>query len=115
MPKKRIMRFEESWLNFNYAREIISKSWSEIKGRGVDFINQRILLCLKNLTSWNRQRLNGSIHGAIKRKDEEIQKLSISAEPMRDSLISKAESELEDLLEEEEKFWKIRSREDWLA
>lgn len=33
---------------------------------------------------------------------------------LKRNLLAKAENELEVLLEEEEKYWKLKSREDWL-
>lgn len=56
---------------------------------------------MMKLSKWNKARLNGSIKSAIQRKE-------------KDWKLRMAEKELEALLEEEEIYWKFRSREDWL-
>lgn len=56
----------------------------------------------------------GSIASTISWKEREIQVLSSHSSRAKGEEIRKAERELENLLEEEEKYWRIRSREDWL-
>lgn len=50
----------------------------------------------------------------IVRKEEELRILSRNIDRPSDSNCKKAENELEILLEEEEKYWRLRLRDDWL-
>lgn len=66
------------------------------------------------MRNWNKERLKGSLKGAITRKKKEIiYLLNLNDQEGFDRKI-KVERDLEKLLEEEESYWKIRSREDWL-
>lgn len=71
-----------------------------------------IEVCLKQLLSWNKDRLKGSIQQAIERKMTEIEILKKDDNSW--NMLKTAEKYLEELLEEEERYWKQRSREDWL-
>lgn len=51
---------------------------------------------------------------AIKRKEEEIMELSSRDDCSGAEDLDKAEVELEELLDEEEYYWRARSREVWL-
>lgn len=66
------------------------------------------------MSKWNRKWLNRSIFGAIDRKEKVIQTLELCPNQMYAENIRKAERELESLIREEESYWKIRAREDWL-
>lgn len=63
---------------------------------------------------WNKERLKGSIKGAINRTKVEIKILSNSNTPDDFDRLLQAEKKLDNLLEEEEGYWRLRSREDWL-
>lgn len=60
----------------------------------------------------NKERLKGLIKGAINRKEEGIKELMNRNNTDNFERIAKAEKDLESLLEEEERYWKMRSRED---
>lgn len=110
----KILRFEEGWLNFKYAKKVVNNSWKDSEGRGAHHLNKRIAGCIKNLHLWSKERLKGSIQSAIRKKEEEIKKLEAEACVSDDKCLDKAEMELEILLEEEEHYWRSRSREVWL-
>lgn len=59
-------------------------------------------------------RLDDSLKATIKRKEEEIKSISASNDTFKDHKLAVAEKELDSLLEEEEIYWKFRSREEWL-
>lgn len=65
------------------------------------------------MASWNMNILNGSLKGAIERKSKELQDLD-NGNPSIHESIQKVEKELDSLQKEEEKYWKLRFREDWL-
>lgn len=109
-PVVSLLMFEEGWTKFEETKQIISKEWYEFQGHGTKDFKNKIEGCLKSLKSWNRERLNGSLAKAIDRKKRELASLS-KDDSCYDS-ISKAQRDLDDLLEEEERYWKQRSRED---
>lgn len=106
-------KYEESWLKVEGCKDV-GDCWGKHGIVDRNNINVCVQNCLRRLHGWNKQRLNGTIQGAIDRKEKEIENLSKSLTNCRSPEILNAELDLEDLLSEEEKFWKIRSREDWL-
>lgn len=108
------LRFEESWVDFEEYKEIVSKHWKEERCANIQTFQMKVLGCLGKLKRRNKERLNGSLKAAISRKEKEIEILASTPVDMEDLRIRKAENELEDLLEEEEKYWHARSRECWL-
>lgn len=55
-----------------------------------------------------------SLKAAIKKKEQEIKLLTNSREAMVEVKTREVEKELEMLLEEEKKYWRSESWEDWL-
>lgn len=69
---------------------------------------------MEKLTTWNKARLKESLKSAILSKEEEIKVVNGTVDPLKFIKIQKVKKELELLLAEEEKYWKNRSREEWL-
>lgn len=116
-PRKGFMksiRFEESWTKFEECRLIISRCWKEMPISRPEGFERKLIGCLVKLRNWNKIRLNGSLKAAISRKEEELKALISRLGLQHDSNIRVVKQDLENLLEEEEKYWKARSREDWL-
>lgn len=65
------------------------------------------------LKRWNLERLKGSLKAAVARKERDIHELSCCRGSLAEFRVREAKKELDLLLEEEEKYWKSRSREDW--
>lgn len=110
--KKKVLKFEENWLKHPDSLKIIKDNWNNIQGNDIISINSKIYRCLQSLDIWNRNQLQGSIKGAVERKKTEIQRLKQITGGLPDQNLIKAEKELDSLLEEEEMYWKLRSRED---
>lgn len=110
--KVNLMRFEESWTAFPEVKEIIRKSWNNVLGRDVEAFSRSILRCLEGLINRNKERLNGSIGKAIDRKLQEIKGFEEKDLGAVSQKLLQAEKDLKKLLEEEEMYWKIRSREE---
>lgn len=70
--------------------------------------------CISRLACWSRNHYKGSIRGAIALKEREIQSQLNQGEQHNDVELNKKERELENLLEDNEIYWKQRVREDWL-
>lgn len=76
--------------------------------------NRKIQDCLTRLDRWSHIKYGGSIRGAIESKEKEIQDLSNTDDVVDYNAIGKKKKELENLLEDDEIYWKQRAREDWL-
>lgn len=109
---KPIMRFEESWIKLKDAKKVIEDCWENQNGGGAVNFNAKILRCINKLHIWNKNRLKGSLKKAIAAKEVELQKLYAESNDQKWEEIIKAETDLEDLLEEEEDYWRIRLRDD---
>lgn len=59
-------------------------------------------MCLENLTIWNKDRLNGSLKGAIDRQLKVIQSIEAFRDSRSDIQLVAVEKSLEKLLDEEE-------------
>lgn len=102
-------KFECSWVNFEACRDTIRKCWRDHQGLGLISINNRVINCLEKLAKWNKERLKGSLKGAIERQPKVIQDID-SRGLVNDVQLISAEKALERLLNEEELYWKMRSR-----
>lgn len=108
----KILRFEEGWLKFKETKEIVKDSWNLEEGSEARNINLKLGRCINNLHNWSKNRLKGSISAAVKRKEDEILRLNLDCP--YDEEVGIAEAELDALLDEEEFYWRSRSRETWL-
>lgn len=110
----RLLRFEEGWTKFKETKGIVRDCWTQRSRNGADDLNNKVKKSIQNLHKWNRKRLKDSLKRAIAKKEEEILKLSNEDYELNSEEILKAETELDKLLEEEEDYWRNRSREIWL-
>lgn len=112
--RRRPLKLEESWLKFPVSRNIIKDCWKAFLGNDSASFHLKIQRCLVKLASWNKNRLQGSIKKALEYKKLEIENIEKETKGFPTEKLLQAEKGLESLLEEEEMYWKIRSREDWL-
>lgn len=111
----RSVKFEDGWIAHEECRGIIEKHWKEVGWTRVLNFSKRIDSCLAKLKKWSTTRLGGSIKNVIFKKEKEIKRLTCERENSDIvNALSLAEINLTNLLEEEEKYWSIRSREEWL-
>lgn len=75
---KRIARFEEAWTSFGEVRNIIEKIWNIYQCERIGDWVTKADFCIKELLSWIKKRLDGSIRKAIDRKEKEIRNLSLN-------------------------------------
>lgn len=108
------IRFEERWEDLEDCRHIVKDHWEENPSSSLSAHSNKIAKCLGKLKQRDKRNLKGSIKATISKKEVEIITIEQSNDPLKELQIRKLEVELESLLEEEEKHWKIRSGEDWL-
>lgn len=75
---------------------------------------EKLSLCLNKLARWNKIHLRGSLRRAIARKEREIQDLTRTKGPNWRREMIEAERNLENLLKEDEIYWKQTTREEWI-
>lgn len=72
LHRSRPRRFEEVWTKYEDCREIVKQVWSSNVGSTAIIITDKTVECLHRLNQWSRRKYNGSIRGAISRKEKEI-------------------------------------------
>lgn len=50
-------KFEKAWLSFPESRSLIEEAWKKVEGSDLIAFQRRLNLCLSNLSSWNKERL----------------------------------------------------------
>lgn len=111
---RRPKRFEEVWTKYEECREIVRRTWVGTGREGRRTLTEKMGECLSKLEQWSKGKYNGSIRGAIARKENEIQGILNQGNQSNDPEVGRLEKELEILLEDDEIYWKQRAREDWL-
>lgn len=101
-------------MKFKEAINIIKDSWSSHSEPRVIGFCDKIEKCIHKLHLWNKRRMKGSLKNVIARKEEFIQRMSMEDCEENFDEILKTKMDLENLLEEEEDYWRCRSREIWL-
>lgn len=69
---RRPKRFEESWTKYDVCREIVEQVW---QGNNTRTFIEKLKDCLIKLGRWSRTHYDGSIRGAILRKEKENEAL----------------------------------------
>lgn len=94
------------------GKEIIKRVLSDQNDNVVTSVQRKLNTYLIELDKWNKARLGGSLRGTIRRKEDEIRELSLLKSGNWKDCSWRVERELEKLLEEEEIYWKQRSKEE---
>ncbi|XP_073272102.1 uncharacterized protein [Primulina huaijiensis] len=107
-----IPRFESSWLRERECNDIVVQGWRPFD----DLIplHDRISNCLQTLQHWARIKL-GSLPRRIKEKRAKMNALKNHENwPHATSQVYKLETELEQLVTQDEEYWRQRSRINWV-
>lgn len=113
--KKRQFRFEQSWTKDPSCEAIISEAWAlNVERTKMYKVCQKIKACKVHLLNWNRTIDNGRAR-SIQEKRVLLQECEkhLDANQNR-ARASQLRVELNSQLEEEEVYWKQRSRVSWL-
>lgn len=57
--KRKIVRFEESWLHLEECKEVLRQSWGHQEATSPQNFSRKIQASLKAMKRWNTERLNG--------------------------------------------------------
>lgn len=107
-------RFEDRSTKIEGSREIIEDVWRKRYYPNIKSFKQKLGQCISCLKRWDKDRLCGSLNGAITKKENEIRLLYQEGSWNWRRKTTKAERELELLLEKEERYWRAQARKDWL-
>lgn len=66
-------KFEEIWTKYDECKDIVKQVWQEHGRRSSRNLTEKTKECLTRLGWWSRSHYDGSIKGAIARKEKEIQ------------------------------------------
>lgn len=106
------MRFEETWLEYRGCEEVVSNGWASDSFDGSSLsLKSKLNPCILALNRWGSNRIGNyrrriqAIEAKVKQAIQNIQHMAVNSELMG------AEAKLDQLLLEEEIFWKQRSRE----
>ncbi|CAL1406927.1 unnamed protein product [Linum trigynum] len=104
-------RFEAVWQQHQDIKHVIGQGWRSKQSRGV---LDRIANCETKLKLWSQE-----VFGTMKSRKQRLEKALAKLEKlnMTAALVSQCqdlETELNEILEQEELLWKQRSRSDWL-
>lgn len=112
--RRRRFFFEECWIDNNECRDLISKEWVDSRGLTVvDGVLSNLRICGSRLDSWNVQ-CRRRLKEVIVNKKMELHNAYNNIEKGSWRKIQLIEAQLDGALAVEERYWKQRSRVDWL-
>ncbi|XP_048421925.1 uncharacterized protein LOC125469072 [Pyrus x bretschneideri] len=110
--RKRTFRYEEAWNNLDGCKPVVEEGWAhEADGVPLFQVTDKIKSTRRKLSQWARQN---SRHGPKEIGEIENKLTSILGQPFTDTSINEKKvllSKLNGLLEQEECFWRQRSKE----
>ncbi|TXG53380.1 hypothetical protein EZV62_022549 [Acer yangbiense] len=107
---------EPFWLTEEKCAEVVTSAWgdSEVSSL-VDYLRRKLSSCARKLEAWSKEKF-GSLGKLISLKSEELEALLVRARvPGVSQEITRVEGELDNMLSNEEIYWRQRSRSNWLA
>uniref|UniRef100_A0A803NMB3 Reverse transcriptase domain-containing protein n=1 Tax=Cannabis sativa TaxID=3483 RepID=A0A803NMB3_CANSA len=110
-------RFEKLWLSDPECKELIIQCWNQSTFTDpVQGLLSNLDSCATSLQQWHRHKF-GSMKKNIAETQSQVNVLNNLNHRNRENMneLKRAESILDDLLEQEEIYWQQRSRVDWLS
>lgn len=110
----RIFRFEEVWTQHSDCKKMIADPvcWAN-QGSGISCLEQCLQRCRSRLKQWGKGTFS-SIRNRIEIYQRILQDLYSKQPPWDFDEIKKIEDHLDKALQDDEIYWKQRSRENWL-
>ncbi|KAL5537575.1 hypothetical protein UlMin_045802 [Ulmus minor] len=114
--RKRRFHFEEIWTTDEACRDVVSSAWNEGKiYHGPLGIPNRLKFCATKTDEWGFAKF-GNLKKNINKLQKDIElKKTDSSYGSNVAVIQDMEASLESLLNQDEIYWKQRSRMEWLA
>lgn len=108
--------YESAWAARDDFHRIVSNAWeSRFGGDSMTIFRSRLASCATDLQRWNRINFRNSKASIVAKKRELAEVNNKGTCGSGDwKLVQRIEGELDDLLREEESYWRQRSRVSWL-
>ena len=112
---RRPVRFEEHWTSLPECENIIMEDWeTQVIGTLMFRLCAKIKHCKQLLAGWSRSIVRAT-PDLIRTKQNQLQDLELEESNLYESDIDQTKKELTELFEQEELYWKQRSRVTWLS
>ncbi|XP_072078107.1 uncharacterized protein [Arachis hypogaea] len=110
---KRQFKFQERWCSNDEIRQIVREVWHEqIDGSAMYILAQKIKRCRHKIVRWQQEH-KSNLKVEIDLLQSELEELHLAGIHGGD-IISEIEDKLEKALQNEESYWKDKSRVKWL-
>jgi hypothetical protein len=113
--RKPRFHFEASWAAEKNCQEIIERIWKQptIMARKWEGLESKLACCVSELHQWKKLSVD-STQTEITKKQKRLTELLGRSDNGVQNEIKKCQTDLQDLLDKEEMWWKQRAKEDWL-
>lgn len=114
IESRRVGRFmyDKRWSNKPEVVELIRKGWISHTSNASASVSERIAACRKILSKWKRSEVSNSKRMIVKLRVE-LEQEEMKSDPSMPRIIF-LKLELAKLFQEEEEYWKLRSKNNWL-
>lgn len=110
----KIMRYEEMWEREPSLPDAVREAWSDgTEANNIGDINAKMRHTMRKLTRWSKEKF-GNVKEKIAGLRGKLGDLRLRGLLDTDKQVSEVKKELEELLHQEEIWWKQRSRISWL-
>ncbi|XP_013601226.1 PREDICTED: uncharacterized protein LOC106308633 [Brassica oleracea var. oleracea] len=104
--------YDKRWSNNPEVLELVRKGWNVDQNRQVATVSERIASCRKILAQWKRTGASNSKKMIMKLRTELEEKEKKVSPNLQRTIYMKLE--LAKLFQEEEEYWKLKSKNNWL-
>ena len=104
--------YDKRWSNNPEVEEIVRQSWNTPHHGSVNTVSDRIISCRKALSKWKRNEASNS-KKMIRRFRMELEEEEKKSFPTMHRIVY-LKLELAKLFQEEEEYWKLKSKNNWL-
>ncbi|KAK3211646.1 hypothetical protein Dsin_016352 [Dipteronia sinensis] len=112
--RKRRFFFEECWIEDSKCKEIVCSAWNNnCGGNWVKEVLSNIDTCGRNLKVWNT-KMRRDMRANLQSKNEALRKATDVDIPVLWKVVQNLEKELNEVLNEEERYWSQRAKVEWL-
>ncbi|XP_013608138.1 PREDICTED: uncharacterized protein LOC106314876 [Brassica oleracea var. oleracea] len=104
--------YDKRWSNNPEVEEIVRQSWNTSHNGSINTVSDRIASCRKALSKWKRNEASNS-KKMIMRFRVELEEEEKKTSPTMHKIVY-LKLELAKLFQEEEEYWKLKSKNNWL-
>ncbi|KAK3198138.1 hypothetical protein Dsin_021553 [Dipteronia sinensis] len=106
--------FEECWIDDEGCKEVVSSTWkTDVSSNGVVNVLWKIDKCGTRLSRWNMDKMR-DLRYDLKQKREALREVNQADVPAPWKYVNSLESQLNEVLEIEERYWRQRAKVEWI-